>query len=294
MRSERTHYIYKIFAGDDLLPFYVGVARTPTRESRTRREIAHINEARRGAWKANEPKNLFIRDCLERGVSFRYEYERDLTVEQAYVREIALVKKFGRCDLGTGCLFNACCGGWGSKEQAPSTLAKRRAFRHAEETKARIAASHRGMKPTPETIAKISAAAAKQVRLIGKDNPRFGTGSQVPEAIVAAERTRRHRARKRGEDVPFLPNKRRTGVPMTLDNKMILLEVNRNRVVSAETRAKMSAAAKARKPNFRQPHSEEAKAKMSAAKIGRKLSDETRAAMRVSQVARRAAERGEA
>lgn len=201
MEMERNRYIYKIFAGDDLLPFYVGVGNTT---SKRRRELVHSREAVGGwAHRGNAPKKEFIRDCIERGIAFRYEYERHLTTDDAHAREIELVLHFGRRDLGTGCLFNACAGGWGTRNFAPSTIAKLRAQRHTEETKARIAASHIGIRQSDESRAKIKAARAKQVLPAGEAHKLFGTGSQSPEALKLAEATRRYRARQRGENVPL-------------------------------------------------------------------------------------------
>jgi hypothetical protein len=298
-------YVYKIFAGDDLFPFYVGVGHEKTKNDRSRRELIHIREARSGVWKSNTPKNEFILECLQAGVEFRYEYERGLTTDEAHRREIELILHYGRQDLGTGCLLNACAGGWGSKSFAPSTIAKMRAFRHSEETRAKVSKTRkdRRIRHSQETLDRIAAtlrakfAESPPPRGPASPNWKSDDGGDA-RTLKFREGTRRWRARQRGEDVPLISNKGKPAPYVSPESRQRAAEKIRGTKRSDEARAKMSAVAKMRK---RGPRSEETKAKISAAKKGEKNynwgkahSEETRAKMRQSQSERRARERVDA
>ena len=156
-----------IFAGDSLLPFYIGIAQEPKPTNRHRREFDHVREAKGGYSKANYEKSRFILSCLKQGITFRYEYERGLTIAEAYAREIALIAEYGRCDIGTGCLFNRDSGGRGGRDMLPSTREK-------------IRQANIGRQISPETRVRMSAWQIGKIR-----GPRT---AEVKEKVAAKQR----------------------------------------------------------------------------------------------------------
>lgn len=105
-----THFVYVYYDKD--IPFYVGMGQG-------NRHLDHIRYAQRaidtGAQrnKLSHKLNKIIKILAENRLpEIRIEY-KELTEEQARVKEIELIKKYGRVDLGTGTLTNLTDGGDG-------------------------------------------------------------------------------------------------------------------------------------------------------------------------------------
>jgi len=156
---------------------------------------------------------------------------------EAFELEVALIWYYGRKDLGTGCLRNFSNGG----DQPPRPTSGAR-------EKARITKT--GQKHSAESIAK----------MMGCQN--------ALGHVVSAEAREKIRAAK-------------TGVPSKC----------RGQKRSAETRAKMSASQMGHTNSLGYKHRIESKAKMRAKKLGRVLSPETKARMSASQKRRREREK---
>ena len=158
---------------------------------------------------------------------------------EAYAFEVEkfLIWYYGRKDLGTGCLRNMSNGG----EQPP--------------------------RPTPEAIEKIRITKTGQKHSAESIAKMMGCQNALGH-VVSAEAREKIRAAK-------------TGVPSKC----------RGQKRSAETRAKMSASQMGHTNSLGYKHRIESKAKMRAAKLGRVLSPETKARMSASQKRRREREK---
>ena len=158
---------------------------------------------------------------------------------EAYAFEVEkfLIWYYGRKDLGTGCLRNMSNGG----EQPP--------------------------RPTPEAIEKIRITKTGQKHSAESIAKMMGCQNALGH-VVSAEAREKIRAAK-------------TGVPSKC----------RGQKRSAETRAKMSASQMGHTNSLGYKHRIESKAKMRAKKLGRVLSPETKARMSASQKRRREREK---
>lgn len=153
-----------------------------------------------------------------------------LTVDeaQAFEMERDFIKEFGRRDQGTGTLCNYTDGGEGSSG--------RKGFKHSEETKKHLSQKLKGREMTEEHRAKIGAARKGHVN--------------GPESFEKAKRTRAANPIPRKPSKP--PSKehlarmtelaaiKTRGIKRSQEHKDKISKSNKNRVVSDETRAKMS------------------------------------------------------
>jgi NUMOD3 motif len=152
-RMSWDRYVYLLYAGDDPLPFYVGVGKDGKHGMRRHRQ--HMQQAHTKR-KSNPAKNQFIRDCMAAGIKINWTIWPQILTDKALVMEVELIAHFGRRDLGTGCLFNADDGGFGSRNPAPSTRAKMAASacsrkpmlgkRHSQEARTKISTAALGNK----------------------------------------------------------------------------------------------------------------------------------------------------
>jgi hypothetical protein len=159
----REYYAYLYSDPRDGSPFYVGKG--------------HGFRARKHLWRGPAgPVRERIATIRAAG------FEPQLTVTacasegEAFAVERALIAALGRLDEGTGTLLNRTAGGQGS--------ARRRGFRHTDETKARIRASMKGRPLTDQHRARIGAA--------NKGRP--GPSAEVQAKATAARRTPEGRA----------------------------------------------------------------------------------------------------
>jgi len=114
------YYVYILANPCAELPFYVGVGKETKQRPVGFRPRMHIHEAiafrDRGKQKkhANYHKLHTIINILEQGSKISIEIiASKMTKPQAIAKEIALIKQYGRRDLGTGCLTNLTNGGEG-------------------------------------------------------------------------------------------------------------------------------------------------------------------------------------
>lgn len=215
----RDRYVYALFLGTNPTPRYIGIGkryRLTEHAARARRGDIHQGSLRKGR---------ILAYCVRRSIPIiAAKLVTNLTIPEAMDIERHLIKHYGRRDLRTGCLLNVREGGFGVKNLAPSTLAKRSEM--ARGNKYRLGIPH-----SEETRAKL-----------------------------------RHARSLWG--------------PVTDKQRAQIAEMNRKKALDPGYRARLSAALKGRSK------SAEARAKMSAAKIGKpgpKASDEARANMRAAQ-----------
>lgn len=110
----------------------------------------------------NPHKNCSARPPKDR--RFAIKVFDNLALSESLALEKALIKIFGRLDLGTGCLRNLTDGGdgvIGISNQTRSKLSAKsrgRSRKHSEETKKKISIANTGRTPTQTTIEKMSLA----------------------------------------------------------------------------------------------------------------------------------------
>jgi hypothetical protein len=138
--------VYKHVRLDKNEPFYIGIGNL---------QRAYTKRSRNKYWKH-----------IVKSVPYKVEILfEELSLEEACLKEIELIKFYGRKDLGTGILVNMTDGG----DLPPSHMGKVRSdeFRKkcseskkgkklSEEHKKNLSISHKGFKPSEETLKKLS------------------------------------------------------------------------------------------------------------------------------------------
>lgn len=116
--AARDRYVYAI--NDELgVPCYIGAGKG----NRLNHHILAA-QGKRKPPNAESAKHLYFVNCIKRGyMPVAYKVAEDLTIEQAMAYERMLIAWYGRRDLGTGCLFNTCDGGFGIKNYSAKTKA---------------------------------------------------------------------------------------------------------------------------------------------------------------------------
>src|ERR1017187_5981758 len=105
---KRDRYVYGLYAGDQPMPCYIGIGKG-------RRMFDHIKAASTGRLEGNKRKSLTLIACHKRKIHIiAYKLITNITLQEAYKHEKRLIAFYGRRDLKTGCLLNACAGGHGS------------------------------------------------------------------------------------------------------------------------------------------------------------------------------------
>lgn len=155
---KRDRYVYALFAGRQLLPCYIGIGKG----DRMRRHLSEAKYTKRRHYMSRKYRTL--RACIARGIPITARrLASSLTIEEACAFEHAFINIFGRRDLRTGCLLNACAGGLGVKNLAPSTRAKLVEIGRRHNARPEIRQMLKERKHTPETRALISAVAKGRV-----------------------------------------------------------------------------------------------------------------------------------
>lgn len=270
-------YLYALYAGQQLLPCYIGIGRGD-------RMHQHLRYARAGnSSRGNVRKYRTLRACLRRGIPVvGRKLATGLTIDQACSLERFFISSYGRRDLKTGCLLNASAGGAGCRVFAPSTKRKlaeagrrhmarpeiRRMLderRRAPEAIAKLSAAQRGKRPSIEARAKMSASCrARNQR--DPDNWRSFLACRTPGGFQ--------------------------GRSHSIEVKARIADAAREQWTDPDIRKKRSAFFRALPP--------EAKVKIDAARFGRrtmlgkKHSSQTRAKMSAAQKQRRAREAADA
>lgn len=170
----KEYYVY-IIPDEHGKPCYVGAGKGL-------RINRHMQRARDGVVDANKKKSKYLISCIKRKILIKpYKIKEKLTRTQSFALEIKLIAKYGRRDLGTGCLFNCQDGGAGAQNLSPKVRNKiTKALRvptpnvlaarkeHSIRMTGRkngpmplaarrnISKSRMGWKPTKETIANMS------------------------------------------------------------------------------------------------------------------------------------------
>jgi len=181
-------YLYRHIRSDKNEPFYIGVGGLEEFDSYKR---AYSHSARSNFWINISKKTSFeVEIILD-----------DLSIEEAFVKEIEFIKLYGRKNLRTGPLVNLTDGGEGS----PGVI-------HSKETRDKMSKSRKGL-PIHENTRN----ALKLLSLIRKGKPR-------PEYIVAKMRNST-KNRYKGEENGFYGKKQSKKV----------LEIHSKLVINLET-----------------------------------------------------------
>ena len=194
-------YVYGYFEPGSDEPFYIG-------KGRKGRARSHLIAFKKSKW-----GGLFyirLRELAARGITpdVRLLHE-DMTESDAFDREIDLIERWGRIDIGTGCLCNHTRGGEGTAGRQLSA-----------ETRAKLGQANKGRKRSPETRARISQA---------KKSPSAETRAKISQAN-----------RNRSDETLAKMSRSATGKRASPETRAKLSRSATGRRVSPETRAKLS------------------------------------------------------
>lgn len=251
---------------------------------------------KRDAWHFKNPAEHYNRKLAEiivdaGGALPAIRAREHLTETEAFQTEIALIEAIGRDWWGP--LVNMTDGGEGHAGYTPSP-----------EHRAKIRAAHKGRPKTPEWCAKVSAINKGQV-VTPEHRAKISaakTGAPLSPKQHAAYAARKgtkhtpeHRAKigSAGRGRTHGPESRaKIGAALkgrSLSPERVAKMVER--VVTTETRAKLSKAAVGNKLRLGATHTPETRAKMSLSRSGTTLSDEHRAKISAGLLAYRARQR---
>jgi hypothetical protein len=146
------YYVYGLFVEGSDLPFYIG-------KGKGSRAHDHLGGNEGG----NSHKNNTIRKAQRDGlnISVCFYFETDIESE-AFDKERELISKYGRRNIGTGCLTNLTEGGEGASgyKHTPEQIERNRmahlGSKHSEATKVKMSQVSLGRKKTKEHSANIS------------------------------------------------------------------------------------------------------------------------------------------
>lgn len=167
-------YVYALFR-ENGVPFYIGKGKGP-------RWGSHERDARNGLW---GHKSAIIRGMQMRGIEIiKVKLHEGLTQAVAYKYEVDLIKAIGRGTKGP--LINLTDGGDGALGM--------RGIKRSPETRAKMAAAARGRKMSPESVAKM--VAANRGRKLSaahraKQSAAMRGRKKSPEAIAKSAEARR-------------------------------------------------------------------------------------------------------
>lgn len=175
-------YVYQLRDPRSELPFYIG-------KGSGRRAWYHINHI------DYSHKSNTIQKILREGYEVQVEILQDnLTEDSAFELEIQLISKYGRRDLGTGCLTNLTSGGEGSsgvvgrvisEQERENRRIRQTAAMSRPDVKKRHKAACKVAMQRPETKARVSASSKgrivseetrelNRINSTGESNPMFG------------------------------------------------------------------------------------------------------------------------
>lgn len=168
MKESKNYYVYEYVCPFTNIPFYVGKGKG----YRMHYHLKNLND-NTNPHKLNKIKKI-IREGRNPIINVVYS---DLTESAAFEFEIKLIKKYGRIDIGTGCLTNLSDGGEGQSGWIPSDEYKLKMSKstkgskngmygkaHSDETREKIRKKAIGRKLTNETKLK------KSISMIGNKN----------------------------------------------------------------------------------------------------------------------------
>lgn len=148
----RRYHVYIIFNPIKNEPFYVGWTDRERKGTSRTREEDHLFEARqhRNGFKINPKSNLHKINKINKIIREGYEPEFKIVFRsnshlKVLSKEIELIKKYGRADLGLGPLTNLTDGGEGVVNESAESRKKR------SEAKKGKPSPHRGKKWGPHT-----------------------------------------------------------------------------------------------------------------------------------------------
>jgi hypothetical protein len=267
---KRDQYVYALYAGRQLLPCYIGIGRAG-------RMHQHLQFARSGNLsRGNLRKCRTLRACCLRGIPiFACTLATQLTIDEACNLERLLIAIHGRRDLKTGCLLNASAGGSiGMRAFSPSTKARlaeagrrhmaRPEIRqmlaekaHTPEARAKNSAAKKGTEPSAEARAKMADARRRRNDQFPEEmlwrnsflhppaKGSFKHSAETKGLIAEASRNQWKDSIIREQRSAFFRNP-----PPEIKAKIDAARFGRKTTLgkkwSLETRAKMSAAQKAR------------------------------------------------
>jgi hypothetical protein len=163
-------YVYAYYEPGSDLPFYIG-------KGQGKRAWKHLNPSRstRRAILYSKLRKM-AREGIEPNIVLLHEH---LAEEEAFAIERELIAKYGRRDLGTGCLCNHTDGGEG---QSGSTALKGR--KKTPQHREKLSAAKRGKKQLSEHVEKRSAALRGKRLDAGKVARRTAKQRQVSARAV--------------------------------------------------------------------------------------------------------------
>ncbi|MCP3472330.1 NUMOD3 domain-containing DNA-binding protein [Bradyrhizobium sp. CCGUVB1N3] len=261
----RDRYVYALYASGQLLPCYIGVGKG-------NRLNQHWINAKNDRFRGNLRKHRTLRACWLRGIDVRAEkIAVDLTIDQAGAIERFLIDCYGRRDLRTGCLLNASAGGFGTRNFAPSTRARLAEAGRRHMARPEIRAMLDERKATPEARSKLIEANRRRPPPSIESREKMAEGcrrknERNPESyatFLACRRPGGNRGCKQSA-------KARIAISASLreqwkDPQLRAARSATFRNPAPGTKALMDASRFGRKPMLGKKHSPETRAKMSAA-----------------------------
>jgi len=175
-------YVYQHIRLDKNEVFYVGIANDKNYER------AHLTYGRSRLWSNIVNKTEFLVEIIYDNISF----------EECKVKEVQLIKQYGRIDIGTGCLANLTFGGEGvlgykpTEDQRKRNGDRKRGKHLSEEHRNKLRQKMLGRQYSAESIDKMRIAAIGNKKGLGHKK-----SDEVKKRIGLASASRRHTAESR-------------------------------------------------------------------------------------------------
>lgn len=188
---------------------------------------------------------------------FIFIYADQMSEEDAFTLEIMLIARYGRLDLGTGCLRNRTDGsdGFSGIVPSPESIEKRRKAnlgrKRSPESRARMSAAQvgntraLGHKHTPEARANMSEA---RKGIVFTDEHRLNISESHKGQTLSAEHKKKISSGLKGKPLSAAHraslSRSRKGIIFSAEHRENIRKATTGVIKSAETRAKSSAALK--------------------------------------------------